>query len=228
MQTVDPVGTDPTLAFQTDQPLYQAPFQTLLMVAQAAAAQAELGIDSQWLAVVLGDLAARLQAGENQADLLEALLNLSVVPNRGTTAQDLITYANDFLSPSAAVDANAVVEQMTRNDVRATLWSIDDPYRFRIHGIDELTDPDLCLVYTRRPYPADAEIPEAAVRDILACFRRLRFMDETLYLRSGSLNIFNGIIGLTFSCDGSHYMPWREFLDKDLGFWLGTPATPCG
>lgn len=111
---------------------------------------------------------------------------------------------------------------------RATLWSIDDPYRFRIHGIDELTDPDLCLVYTRRPYPADAEIPEAAVRDILACFRRLRFMDETLYLRSGTLNIFNGIIGLTFSCDGSHYMPWREFLDKDLGFWLGTPAAPCG
>jgi len=126
MQTVDPVGTDLTPAFQADQPLYQAPFQTLLMVAQAAAAQAELGIDSQWLAVVLGDLAARFQAGENQADLMAALLNLSVVPNRGTTAQELITYANDFLSPSAAADANAVVEQMTRNDVRATLWSIQD------------------------------------------------------------------------------------------------------
>lgn len=49
-------------------------------------------------------------------------------------------------------------------------------------------------------------------------------MDETIYLRSGTLNIFNGYVGLTFSCDGSHYMPWREFLDKDLGFWLGTPV----
>jgi len=47
-------------------------------------------------------------------------------------------------------------------------------------------------------------------------------MDETLYLRSGMLNIFNGLIGLTFSCDGSHYMPWDEYLDKNLGFWLGT------
>ncbi len=105
---------------------------------------------------------------------------------------------------------------------RATLWSVDDPFRFRIHGIDELGNPDLCLAYPRRDYPADAEIPQDAVARILRCFRDLRFMDETIYLRSGMINIFNGLIGLTFSCDGSHYMPWREFLDKNLGFWLGT------
>lgn len=112
---------------------------------------------------------------------------------------------------------------------RATLWTVDDPYRFRIHGIDELSNPDLCLAYPRRDYPADAEIPEDAVVKILHCFRDLRFMDETIYLRSGMLNIFNGLIGLTFSCDGSHYMPWEEFLDKNLGFWLGTSgeASAC-
>ena len=112
---------------------------------------------------------------------------------------------------------------------RATLWSVDDPYRFRIHAIDELTDPDLCLAYPHRDYPADAAIPADAVPRILHCFRELRFMDETLYLRSGTLNIFNGLIGLTFSCDGSHYMPWEEFLDKSLGFWLGNSdeASAC-
>ena len=31
-----------------------------------------------------------------------------------------------------------------------------------------------------------------------------------------------GMVGLNFSCDGSHYMPWHEFLRKSLGFWLGT------
>jgi hypothetical protein len=108
---------------------------------------------------------------------------------------------------------------------RATLWTVDDPYRFHIHGIDELSSPDLCLAYPRRDYPADAEIPEDAIAKILRCFRDLRFMDETIYLRSGMLNIFNGLIGLTFSCDGSHYMPWEEFLDKSLGFWLGTSDT---
>ena len=105
---------------------------------------------------------------------------------------------------------------------RATVWTVDDPYRFRIHNIDDLSSPDLCLAYPRRDYPVDAEIPEDAIVRILHCFRDLRFMDETIYLRSGMLNIFNGLIGLTFSCDGSHYMPWDEFLDKNLGFWLGT------
>jgi hypothetical protein len=32
----------------------------------------------------------------------------------------------------------------------------------------------------------------------------------------------NGMLGLTFSCDGSHYMPVDEFLEKDLSFWLGS------
>ena len=32
----------------------------------------------------------------------------------------------------------------------------------------------------------------------------------------------NGMIGLTFSCDGSHYMSVQEFLEKDLSFWIGT------
>jgi pimeloyl-ACP methyl ester carboxylesterase len=126
LQTADPVGKDPTPTFQVDQPLFEAPFQTLLALAQASAAQADAGINSQWLSVVLGDLAARLQAGENQADLMEALLRLTVMPNIGTTAQNLTDYANANLSPAAAKDANAVAGQMTRNDVRAMMWSIQD------------------------------------------------------------------------------------------------------
>lgn len=102
------------------------PFTTLLGLAQAVAADAQAGIDSQWLAVVLGDLSARLVAGEDQADLMEALLRLAVVPNTGTTAQVLTDYATGHLSASAAEAADAVVGHMSRNDVRATLWSIQD------------------------------------------------------------------------------------------------------
>ncbi|MEW5788978.1 MAG: PDC sensor domain-containing protein [Pseudomonadota bacterium] len=105
---------------------------------------------------------------------------------------------------------------------RATLWVMDDPYRYRLHGAADLADPNLCLAYPRRAYPADASVPAERVREVLAGFKALRFMDETLYLRSGSLNLFNGMVGLTFSCDGSHYMPWDEFLEKSLSFWTGT------
>ena len=119
VQTVVPTSGDATPRFKASQPLFQAPFETLLMLAQAVAAQAETGIDSQWLSVVLGDLAKRLQAGEDEDELMEALLHLSVVPNTGTTAQHLIDYATTYLSPSAAEAANAVVGHMTRNDVRS-------------------------------------------------------------------------------------------------------------
>jgi hypothetical protein len=107
---------------------------------------------------------------------------------------------------------------------RATLWVMNDPYRYRLHGIDELSDPNVLIAYPPSPYPDKAVIPADRVRDVLHTFKSLRFMDETVYLRSGSLNIFNGLIGLTFSCDGSHYMPWDEFLDKNVGFWLGGSA----
>ena len=31
----------------------------------------------------------------------------------------------------------------------------------------------------------------------------------------------NGMVGLTLSCDGSHYMPVAEFLKRDASFWTG-------
>jgi len=105
---------------------------------------------------------------------------------------------------------------------RATLWLMEDPYRYNILDIDDLTDPGICLAWARCAYPEDAVIPVERVRDVFRTFRDLRFMDETIYLRAGSLNIFNGMVGLNFSCDGSHYMPWAEFLDKNMGFWLGS------
>jgi hypothetical protein len=32
------------------------------------------------------------------------------------------------------------------------------------------------------------------------------------------------MLSLTFSCDGSHYMSYDEFLRKDMSFWLGIAA----
>ena len=105
---------------------------------------------------------------------------------------------------------------------RATLWLLEDPLRYRILDIEDLTDPGICMAWERHDYPADADIPLDRVKDVFQTLRDLRFMDETIYLRAGSLNIYNGTVGLNFSCDGSHYMHWSEFLDKDIGFWVGT------
>ena len=104
---------------------------------------------------------------------------------------------------------------------QAIIWTIDDPLRYRILDQDVLKDPNICLVYPSREYPADAAIPRADIARILDAMRGLRLVDTTIYLRTASINIINGMVSLTFSCDGSHYMRYDEFLGADTAFWFG-------
>jgi len=105
---------------------------------------------------------------------------------------------------------------------RATIWLVDDPFSYRILNIDEIIDPDICLAYPRHEYHERAIVPADKVVKIFDIFRSLRFADENVYLRAGSLNVINGMVGLNFSCDGSHYMRFDEFLEKSIDFWFGS------
>jgi len=107
---------------------------------------------------------------------------------------------------------------------RGTIWKMDDPFDYQLLNIEELTNPDICLTYPRRAYPARATVPPEKIMPVFDMFRKLRFADDNVYLRAGSLNIINGMVGLNFSCDGSHYMPVGEFLDKNAEFWFGKIA----
>jgi len=107
---------------------------------------------------------------------------------------------------------------------QATIWTIDDPLRYRILDQEVLQDPDICLVYPSRQYPADAAIPSDDITRILDGMQALRMVDTTIYLRTASINIFNAMVSLTFSCDGSHYMRYDEFLAKGPAFWSGLTA----
>lgn len=109
---------------------------------------------------------------------------------------------------------------------RCSFWLLDDPYNYRIHAVEEIVDPELCLAYPLHVYPENAKTRPEQIAQIMRQFKALRFADETIYLRSSSVNIMNGMLGLTFSCDGSHYMPVDEFLEKDIGFWLGASDQP--
>ena len=107
---------------------------------------------------------------------------------------------------------------------RATAWFMRDPYRYRILDAEALSDPDVCLLYPVHTYADNALIPRDRISSIMNAMKKLRLTDETFYLRSASINIFNGMISLTFSCDGSHYMSWQEFLDKNESFWFGAAS----
>ena len=107
---------------------------------------------------------------------------------------------------------------------QATAWTGNDPFRYRLLDHEALSDPDVCLVYPQTPYPLGAAIPQQCVSPLLDALRPLRLTDETFYLRMASINLFNGMISVTFSCDGSHYMRFDEFLTKSHSFWFGAGA----
>lgn len=109
---------------------------------------------------------------------------------------------------------------------RSTIWHVDDPYVYRLLTMEELADGNICLAYPRRAYFERATVPQNEIVKILRQFKALRFADETIYLRSASLNIVNGKIGLNFSCDGTHYLNYDEFLEKGLDFWFGGDSFP--
>jgi len=109
---------------------------------------------------------------------------------------------------------------------RASFWSVDDPFDYTIHLVDEITNPDRCLAYPRRKLHQRVQVSEPDIAQVLSLFKALRHADETIYLRSASFNVINGMVGLTFSCDGSHFLHYQEFIDKDTDFWFGAMQSP--
>ena len=177
----------------------------------------------------LRDLPATTERIEEPVDWRQIKGDPSI---RGTVFQQhrIESLMDRNMDPACAILEDLITERGLFQAVihfsssRATVWFMDDPYRYRILDHEALSDPDICLLYPRSPYPDDAVIPHDRVCDILCGMRQLRLADETLYLRSSSINIFNGLVSLTFSCDGSHYMSWQEFLEKDMTFWVGCAA----
>jgi hypothetical protein len=103
-----------------------------------------------------------------------------------------------------------------------TCWFSDDAYRYRVYVREEVLAPDFIDQF--RDVSLDHLQPVINAEDIYAIleeFRRLRTTDETIYLRNGSINLINGMIGMTFSCDGAHYIDHKTFFEK-----LDTFATP--
>lgn len=92
-----------------------------------------------------------------------------------------------------------------------TCWHCDDPYNYRVYVGDEVFAPGFPDQFSSGAPANVGRIPPDAIGAVLAEFKRLRFRDENFYLRNASINRINGIIGMTFSCDGSHYVPFGEF-----------------
>lgn len=95
-----------------------------------------------------------------------------------------------------------------------TCWFCNDAFRYRVYVREEVLDPrfldsfqDLSVDHLKPLINPDG------VEDVLREFHRLRTTDETIYLRNGSVSLVNGMIGMTFSCDGAHYIDHKTFFE---------------
>jgi hypothetical protein len=107
-----------------------------------------------------------------------------------------------------------------------TVWFYDDPYNYRVYVKDEVLEPGFLDSFPTVSYEGrQPRIGRDRLPLIFAEFKRLRLSDEQIYLRSASFNRLNGMIGMNFSCDGSHYIEHDEFFRRLREF--GVTETEC-
>ena len=96
-----------------------------------------------------------------------------------------------------------------------TCWFYDDPYNYRVYVKEEVLGQGFLDGFPPLSYEGrQPRIEQHRLGPVLGEFKRLRMSDEQIYLRSASVNRFNGMIGMNFSCDGSHYIEHDEFFAR--------------
>lgn len=103
---------------------------------------------------------------------------------------------------------------------RCNLWSYQNPHNYQLHSVAELMSSGLIDQYTAVDYHQENTVPAEQIPLIFAQLKALRQSDDNTYLHSGSLNIVNGMVSLTFSHNEPQYLSADEFLNHDLGYWL--------
>jgi len=99
-----------------------------------------------------------------------------------------------------------------------TCWFTRDPYCY-VKFLREEVLEDEFLDRFRNVESAGNEgrspvLGSREIKSIFKEFRRLRLTDQTIYLRNGSVNLIDGMINMGFSCDGTHYIDYKNFLAK--------------
>jgi len=100
------------------------------------------------------------------------------------------------------------------------LWQIDEPFQYRLYTVEQVLESTIYHAYPRSPYTEKALISTRQIKQVLERFNTLRLASDHFYLRNGSLNVMNGLVGLSFSDEGSQYLSTETFLEQDLSSWL--------
>ncbi len=96
-----------------------------------------------------------------------------------------------------------------------TCWFARDPFCYEKFVREEVLDSGFLDRFPDADYAGRTPvIGSEEIERILGEFKRLRLTDETIYLRNAAINLINGMINMSFSCDGTHYIDHHTFFAK--------------
>ena len=95
-----------------------------------------------------------------------------------------------------------------------TCWFARDPFCYEKFVREEVLAAGFPERFPDSDYAGrKAVIDDEQIKRLLGEFKRLRLTDETVYLRNGAVNVINGMINMSFSCDGTQYLDHLTFFE---------------
>ena len=96
-----------------------------------------------------------------------------------------------------------------------TCWFARDPFCYEKFVRETVLEAGFTDRFPDADYAGRIPLLNAdEILRLLGEFKRLRLTDETIYLRNAAVNLINGMINMSFSCDGTHYIDHKTFLAK--------------
>jgi hypothetical protein len=108
-----------------------------------------------------------------------------------------------------------------------TCWFARDPFCYEKFLKEEVLEKGFLDRFPDSDHAGRVPVIDGAGIDrVLGEFRRLRLTDETIYLRNAAMNLINGMINMSFSCDGTHYIDHKTFFEKLENFETSDTEVP--
>lgn len=95
-------------------------------------------------------------------------------------------------------------------------WTFDNPYSYQVYTSEEIFSDNFMDLFAPLNTKLHSCIDKNKIIPILESFKYLRCGKEGSELRNASIHIINGYIGLTFSCDDTRYINFKNYILPDI------------
>ena len=91
-------------------------------------------------------------------------------------------------------------------------WTYDNPYSFQIYHADEVFADNFMRLFAPLDSHLHTCISRQHVGPILKSIKLLKQKKEGSELRNASIHMMNGYIALSFACDDTRYINFKNFI----------------